>query len=69
MAAKFSGMSTAEIMMELPNQSEAGRRATRELLPEIANENPDLALCNQAALEGTMMLDRMEDEDARRQSR
>src|SRR2546421_9251377 len=28
-----------------------------------------VALCNQAALEGAMMLDRMEDEDARRQSR
>ncbi|MHB8523459.1 MAG: hypothetical protein ACYDH9_22250 [Limisphaerales bacterium] len=62
-------MSAADIIRELPKLAEADRRAIREALLEIANENPDVALCNQAALEGAMMFDRMEDEDARRQSR
>ena len=62
-------MSAAEIIRELPELTEADRRAIREALLEIANENPDVALCNQAALEGARMLDRMEDDDARRQSR
>ena len=48
--------------------SEAERRAIREGLLEIANQDPDVALCNRAALDGALMLDRMEDEDARRQS-
>ena len=68
-ATGFSGMSAAEIIRELPKLTEADRRAIREVLLEIANENPDVALCNQAALEGAMMLDRMEDDDARRQPR
>jgi hypothetical protein len=62
-------MSVAEIIRELPNLSEADRRAIREVLLEIANQDPDIALCNQTAPEGAMMLDRLEDEDARRQSR
>ena len=62
-------MSAADIIRELPNLTETDRRAIREVLLELANEDPDVALCNQAALEGAMMLDRMEDEDARRQSR
>jgi hypothetical protein len=62
-------MSATEIIKELPRLSEADRRAIREVLLEIANANPDVALCNQAALEGAMMLDRMEDKNARRQSR
>ena len=62
-------MSVAEIIKELPRLTEADRRAIREVLLEIANQNPDIALCNQTALEGALMLDRMEDEDARRQSR
>jgi hypothetical protein len=62
-------MSVAEIIKELPKLTEADRRAIREVLLEIANQNPDIALCNQTALEGALMLDRMEDEDARRQSR
>ena len=62
-------MSTADIIRELPKLAEADRRAIREALLEIANKNPDVALCNQAALEGAMMFDRMEDDDARRQSR
>ena len=62
-------MSATEIIKELPKLSEADRRAIREVLLEIANQNPDVALCNQAALEGAVMFDRMEDEDARHQSR
>ena len=62
-------MSAAEIMKELPKLTEADRRAIRDVLLEIANQNPDIAACNQSALEGAIMLDRMEDEDARRQSR
>ena len=48
---------------------EADRRHIREVLLEIANENPDLALSNQSALDGAQLLDRMEDDDAGRQSR
>jgi hypothetical protein len=62
-------MSAAEIVKELPKLTEAERRAVREKLVELAAENEAVALCDQAALEGAMMLDRMEDEDANRQSR
>ena len=62
-------MSAIEIIRELPRLNEADRRAIREVLLELANSNPDVALCNQAALDGALLLDRMEDEDARRQSR
>jgi hypothetical protein len=55
-------MSVAEIIKELPKLTEADRRAVREVLLEIPNQNPDIALCNQTALEGALMLDRMEDE-------
>ncbi len=61
-------MSASEIIKELPNLSEADRRAIREGLLDIANQDPDVALCNQAALDGALMLDRMEDEDARREN-
>jgi hypothetical protein len=62
-------MSVAEIIKTLPVMSEADRRAIREVLLEIANQDADVALCNQAALDGALMLDRMEDDDARSQSR
>ena len=62
-------MSVAEIIKELPKLPEADRRAVREVLLQIANQNPDVALCNEIALNGALMLDRMEDDDARRQSR
>jgi len=62
-------MSVAEIIKELPKLTEADRRAVRETLLEIANRDLDIALCNQTALEGASLLDRMEEEDARRQSR
>jgi hypothetical protein len=61
-------VSASEIIKELPKLSEAERRAVREGLLEIANQDGDVALCNQAALDGALMLDRMEDEDARHQS-
>jgi hypothetical protein len=38
-------------------------------LSELAAENEEIALCDQAALEGAVMLDRMEEEDARRKQR
>jgi hypothetical protein len=63
------GMSATEILNELPKLAEADRRAIRQVLLELAEKNDDVAACNQAALEGAIMLDRMEDEDARRQSR
>ena len=62
-------LSAAEIIKELPKLTEADRRAIREVLLQIANQDPDIALCNQTASEGAMMFDRMEDEDARRQAR
>ena len=62
-------MSASEIIKELPKLTEAERRAIREGLLEIANQDPDVALCNQTALDAALMLDRMEDQDARRQSR
>ena len=62
-------MSAAEILNELPKLSEVERRAVRQKLLELAAENEAVALCDQAALEGAMMLDQMEEEDARRQSR
>jgi hypothetical protein len=62
-------MSATEIIRELPKLTDADRRAIREALLEIANQDRDVALCNEAALEGAMLLDRMEDDDARRQPR
>jgi len=55
-------MSAQEIIRELPRLTEADRRGVRDVLLAIANENPDVALCNQTAQEGAMMFDRMEDE-------
>ena len=62
-------MSVSEILNELPKLSEAESRKVRQNLLDIANQEPDVALCNQTALEGALMLDRMEDEDARRKPR
>jgi len=56
-------MTAAKIIKELPWLSGADRRALREVLLEIANQDPDIAGCNQAALEKALLLDRMEDED------
>ena len=56
-------MSAAQIINELPKLTEAERRAVREKLLELAAENSDIASCNQAALEGALLLDRLEDKD------
>jgi hypothetical protein len=55
-------VSASEIIKELPKLSEAERRAIREGLLEIANQESDVALCNQAALEGALIVDRTENE-------
>ena len=62
-------MSANEIIKELPKLTESERRAIRRGLLDIANQYEDVMLANQAAEEGARLLDRMEDEDARRQSR
>lgn len=62
-------MSATEIVNELPRLSELERRAVRQKLLELASENEEVALCNQAALEGALLLDHLEDEDALRQPR
>jgi hypothetical protein len=62
-------MSATEIINELPKLTEAELRSIRQRLLELAAQNEDVALCDQAALEGAMMLDRMEEDDARRQRR
>ena len=62
-------MSTAEIINEPPKLPEADRRAIREVLLGIANEDRDMALCNQTAMEGAMMLDQMESDNSRDKSR
>jgi len=53
-------MSAAEIIEELPKLTEAERRAVRQKLLELAEQNEDIALCSQSALEGALLLDRME---------
>ena len=55
-------MSASEIIKELPKLSEGERQAIRAGLLEIANQDHDVALCNQAALEGTLVHDRKENE-------
>jgi hypothetical protein len=62
-------MSATEILNELPKLTEAERREVRQKLVELAAANEAVALCDQAATEGAIMFDRMEDEDARRKSR
>ena len=53
-------MSAADIIRELPRLTEADRRHIPDVLLEIANQNPDIALSNQSALDGAQLLDRME---------
>jgi len=62
-------MSATEIINELPRLTEAELRAVRQRLLELAAQNQDIALCDQSAADGAAMLDRMEEEDARRQRR
>jgi len=58
-----------EIINELPKLTEAELKSVRQRLLELAAHNEDVALCDQAALEGAAMLDRMEEDDARHQCR
>ena len=60
--AIISAVSASGIIKELPKLSEAERRAIREGLLEIANQDSDVALCNQTALDGALILDRTENE-------
>lgn len=62
-------MSATEILKELPNLTASEMRLVRERLLELAVRNEDIAICDQAALDGALMLDRMEEEDASRQPR
>ena len=62
-------MSAAEIIRELPKLTEQERRAIRQSLLDLANQHDDIAACNQSALEGATLLDRMEDEDAQHKPR
>ena len=55
-------MSATEIINELPKLSESERRAVRQKLLELAAETEGVALCDQSALEGALLLDRMEDD-------
>ena len=65
----LGSMSATDIIKELPRLTEADRRHIREVLLEIANENPDVVRCNQSALAGAQLPDRREDDDARHSSR
>ena len=62
-------MSAAEIMKQIPRLTDTERRAVRQMLLDLANQDADVVSCNQAALEGAMIFDRMQDEDAQRKSR
>jgi hypothetical protein len=62
-------VSAIEIIKELPRLTEQERRAIRQVLLDIANQDDDVAACNQAALEGALLLDRLENEDAQRKPR
>ncbi len=62
-------MSVAEIIEELPRLTEAERRAVRGRLIELANRDPEVEVCDVAAIQGAQLLDRLEAEDARRPSR
>jgi hypothetical protein len=57
-------VSATEIINELPNLTNAEVRMVRQRLIELAAQTEDVALCNEAALEGALMLDRLEVEDA-----
>jgi hypothetical protein len=62
-------VSATDIINELPKLTEVELRSVRQRLLELAAQNEEVALCDQAAIEGAVMLDRMEEDDARRQRR
>ena len=54
-------MSASEIIKELPTLSEADRRAVLRKLRELAAQDEDIRLCEQAADEQAAKLDRLEE--------
>ena len=59
-------MSTAEIINALPSLTEAQRREVQAKLLELALQDDEVRQCDAAAIEAARLLDKMEDEDARR---
>jgi len=55
-------VSTQEIIKALSKLTEAQRHAVRRKLLELAEQNENVRLCDQAAFEAAQMLDRMEEE-------
>jgi hypothetical protein len=62
-------MSATDILKELPNLTASEMRLIRERLVELTAQNEDIAICDQSALDAALMLDRMEEDHAPRQSR
>jgi len=62
-------MSATEIINELPKLTEAELRLVRQRLLELAVQDQDIGACNQAALDGALMFDRLEEDDAFGRSR
>ena len=60
-------MSATEILEELPKLTESERRAVRRKLLELAAQNEDVRLCDQAATDSARLLDAMEEADGRTQ--
>ncbi len=54
-------MSASEIIKELPKLNEAERRAILDKLRELALQDEDIRLCEQAATEQAAKLDRSEE--------
>jgi hypothetical protein len=54
-------VSASEIIKELPKLSEAERRAVLRKLRELATQDEDVRLCDQAATEQAAKLDRLEE--------
>jgi hypothetical protein len=59
-------MSIAQILDELPRLTLAERRELSTRIQELEPEHEALDLCDALALESVQILDRMEEDDARR---
>ena len=59
-------MSVAEIIQEIPKLSLAERRLLAAKITELEPDRETLDLCDHLADEAMQVLDRMEEEDARR---
>jgi hypothetical protein len=57
-------VSASEIIKELPNLSEAERRAVLKKLRELSVQDEDVRQCNEAATEQVAQLDRLEGAEA-----